>query len=207
MPRPRYDKLDPERRQRILDAAIAEFAAHGFEQASYNQIIENAGISKGAMYYYFEDKADLFVTVLEHVASDKLRFMAELEFDPADAEPFWDALRRVSRRMIELALEQPALYRLGRLFADMKPGALGERGEELMANAGSLTIDVLRRGQEIGAVRTDVDTGLLAMLVISVDMTLDRWWAASHTELDDSYIADFLELWIQTMKRLIEPRP
>jgi AcrR family transcriptional regulator len=61
MPRPRWATLEPERRTAILDVAAAEFAAHGFTDASYNRIIQRAGISKGAMYYYFDDQEDLFV--------------------------------------------------------------------------------------------------------------------------------------------------
>ena len=66
MPRPRFERLDPERRGAVLDAAATEFAARGYDGASYNRIIERSGVSKGAMYYYFEDKADLYATVLGH---------------------------------------------------------------------------------------------------------------------------------------------
>ena len=44
-------------------AALDEFAAHGFHDASLNRIIEAAGISKGSMYYYFDGKEDLFAHV------------------------------------------------------------------------------------------------------------------------------------------------
>jgi len=206
MPRPRFDKLDPDKQRRIFDAALTEFAAHGFEQASYNRIIETAGISKGAMYYYFEDKADLFITLLEFVAADKFAFLAELELNPDDPDPFWDAVRRASRGMVDLAIAQPELYRLGRLFTDLNPAVLGRRGEELMAAAGAMTADLLARGQAVGAVRTDLDITLLGSLAVAVDMTLDRWWAASHTELDHDSIEPFLELWIALMRRLLEPR-
>ena len=64
MPRPRFDKLPPDKRGRILEAAALEFAAHGFDGASLNRIISTAGISKGAAYYYFDDKADLYATVV-----------------------------------------------------------------------------------------------------------------------------------------------
>ncbi len=59
MVRPRFAKLAPEQQQRILQAAIDEFSAHGFHDASLNQVIEAAGISKGSLYYYFDGKDDL----------------------------------------------------------------------------------------------------------------------------------------------------
>jgi AcrR family transcriptional regulator len=63
MVRPRFAKLPPAQQQAILRAALDEFAAHGFHDASLNRIIEAAGISKGSMYYYFDGKQDLFTHV------------------------------------------------------------------------------------------------------------------------------------------------
>lgn len=60
MPRPRFQKLSIEKQQAILEAAAREFSAHGYEGASINKILETAQLSKGAAYYYFDDKADLF---------------------------------------------------------------------------------------------------------------------------------------------------
>ena len=57
MPRPRFQKLAEEKRHHLLETAAKAFAAHGYEGASLNQILEQAGISKGATYYYFDDKA------------------------------------------------------------------------------------------------------------------------------------------------------
>lgn len=59
MPSERFEKLDEKKRQRILDAARQEFARVPYEAASINQIIRNAGISRGSFYTYFEDKRDL----------------------------------------------------------------------------------------------------------------------------------------------------
>ena len=63
MVRPRFAKLPPAQQHAILRAALDEFAAHGFHDASLNRVIDAAGISKGSMYYYFNDKEDLFAHV------------------------------------------------------------------------------------------------------------------------------------------------
>jgi AcrR family transcriptional regulator len=54
MVRSRFARLPPEQQQVILRAALEEFAARGFHDASLNRVIEAAGISKGSMYYYFD---------------------------------------------------------------------------------------------------------------------------------------------------------
>ena len=54
MVRPRFAKLRQSQQQAILGAALGEFAAHGFHDASLNRVIDAAGISKGSMYYIEE---------------------------------------------------------------------------------------------------------------------------------------------------------
>ena len=95
MPLPRFEKLDAERRQRLLGAAAQEFAAQGLEGASLARIAEAAGTSKAAIYYYFEDKADLFASSVQ-AAWQKLVTAAEDSLDVAslDAASYWPALRR-----------------------------------------------------------------------------------------------------------------
>jgi len=56
MPLARYESIDSSLKERILDGSKQNFATHGYGGASYNQIIQKIGISKGSMYYYFENK-------------------------------------------------------------------------------------------------------------------------------------------------------
>lgn len=52
-------------RTRILDAATAEFAAHGFEGARVDAIARRAAVNKNLLYHYFGNKEELFVAVME----------------------------------------------------------------------------------------------------------------------------------------------
>ncbi|MET3890605.1 AcrR family transcriptional regulator [Bosea sp. OAE506] len=57
--------MDPEKRRQILDGAQAIFHAQGFDAASMNEIAAAAGVSKGTLYVYFEDKEHLFIALIE----------------------------------------------------------------------------------------------------------------------------------------------
>ena len=89
MPYPRFNKLPVEKRTRLLDIAAQEFAKYGFDDASVNRILEEAHMSKGAAYYYFEDKVDLFCTVIQY-AMEWLKLI-DTQFDVATLTPetFW----------------------------------------------------------------------------------------------------------------------
>lgn len=53
-------KLDSQKRKTILDAALEEFAEHGYDKASTNRIVQKAKIGKGMLFYYFNTKKELF---------------------------------------------------------------------------------------------------------------------------------------------------
>ena len=61
-----------ETRQRILDAALREFAAHGLAGARTETIAGTAGVNKALLYYYFDSKENLYVAALEMI-SERVR--------------------------------------------------------------------------------------------------------------------------------------
>lgn len=76
MPTERFYRLPEAKRQAIRAAAIKEFARVPFEKASINQIIQNAEISRGSFYTYFEDKQDVIRYLLEE-SSQQARQLCE----------------------------------------------------------------------------------------------------------------------------------
>lgn len=61
-----FKKLDEARQTEIMNAALAEFAAYGYEDASTNNIVRRAEMSKGMLYYYFHNKESLYYACTEY---------------------------------------------------------------------------------------------------------------------------------------------
>lgn len=61
-----FENLVEDKRQRILEACILEFADKGYEKASTNAIVKDAKISKGILFHYFGNKKNLFLYVVEY---------------------------------------------------------------------------------------------------------------------------------------------
>jgi AcrR family transcriptional regulator len=85
VPTATWERLPEGRRQAVLDAAEAEFAARGFSGGSLNTIVREAGISKGSLFQYFDGKADLYAYLAER-ATVRIRarmeaHMSELAWD------------------------------------------------------------------------------------------------------------------------------
>jgi AcrR family transcriptional regulator len=183
MPRPRFDNLPADKRRRILEAAAYEFAEHGFKGASLNRIIETAGISKGAAYYYFDDKADVYATVLTE--GWKIVLPADgLDLAALDRTTFWPTLRDRYQQMVAAAGQQPWLIAVGKLFYGSAPSpALGRIVADEITRVMAYVSDVIRHGQRVGAVRADVPAPLLVAVVGAALEAADRWSVEHAAEL------------------------
>lgn len=65
MPTERFLNLPGEKRERILNAALAELARVPFDALSINRIVQGAGIARGSFYQYFADKNDLLEYIMQ----------------------------------------------------------------------------------------------------------------------------------------------
>lgn len=207
MPLARFHKLDADKREVILGAAADEFAAHGFEGASINRIIAAAGISKGAIYYYFEDKTDLFVTVLEEYLTRSGIDWREI-IDSPDADAFWARMRDVLERGWRHARENPQWIRLGKAFKDIprEMWSEGRLGEYVARHVGDLE-KMLVHGQAIGAVRTDMPAPVLVQLAMAIDQPFDHWVYSQWDTHDEAGRRRMFRVGLENFHRMFLPFP
>ena len=116
MNRKRLDKLDPERQRVLFEAAAEEFAAKGFEAASLNRILEKSGMGKSSLYYYFDDKADLFTMLMERSLAVLFGQLGAFDPDSLTAEGFWSEIAEYYRRALRIVSVNDWLARFGGLF-------------------------------------------------------------------------------------------
>lgn len=70
MPKVLFFEINAQKKERILKAAIQEFSSRKYAEASINQIIKEADISRGSFYQYFEDKDDLYFYIISTVINE-----------------------------------------------------------------------------------------------------------------------------------------
>ncbi len=100
---------NPEQsRERILDAALVEFAAKGFAGARVDVIARQACLNKRMLYHYFGDKEGLFREVLRRKITERSAWLASAPADPVELLPHWFQLACRDRDWVRL-LEWEAL--------------------------------------------------------------------------------------------------
>jgi len=121
MPKIVDDQMREATRRRIMRVAASEFARLGFDLANINVIAEQAGIGKGTIYLYFENKRDLFLEMLRFIAQEQL---AVIRAALAQDGTLRQRLERLFRAFAHLAEEEnanfnvymSALYGVNRAF-------------------------------------------------------------------------------------------
>lgn len=118
----RFENLPEEKKKRILDACIEEFALNGYDKASTNSIVKKADISKGILFHYFGNKKNLFLYVFDYCVNH----MTEKYYSAKEKEPrdIFERIMWVSILKIRIIQEEPLKYRLVLLAISNMPEAL-----------------------------------------------------------------------------------
>jgi TetR/AcrR family transcriptional regulator len=105
-----------DHKQELLDAALEEFIAKGYENASINVILTQAGMSKGQFYYHFKNKEGLYLSLIGVLIERKQAFMATV-MQPEDfQQSFFDIVRTQIRYGMQFAESYPAINRFAESF-------------------------------------------------------------------------------------------
>lgn len=176
---PRFEKLEPTLRHRILDSALKEFGRFGYGAASMNRLVKDAGISKGAIFKYFGTKAGLFDYVyrssLEEV-KEQLRTVR----DSSGTEPFFDRLEKVLRAGLEFTTHRPlsaAIYYRVIYTGDAPHG--NHFLSEIQGTSRRFLKTLIEDGVKKGELRQEIDAEKTAFIIQSV---LDRFLQAHYLE-------------------------
>jgi TetR/AcrR family fatty acid metabolism transcriptional regulator len=153
-------------RQLLLEAALHVFAEHGYERATIDEIVREAGFSKGAFYVHFESKEDLFWAMLEERLQQQQDAFRQ---DLLPGVPLADNIRIVLNGIFGLHTRDPLWSALFMEFA-----AHAARNEKVRQKIAAMynswrtfAVEALERAREAGTVRRDLDFEFAASVVIA----------------------------------------
>lgn len=97
-----------EKQEKILSAAVEEFAENGYHNASTNRIAARAGVSKGIIFHYFTNKKNLYLVALD-TCLEKMKKMFEEHFRSCHGKDIFEKLRLWAYKKMQISVEYPVL--------------------------------------------------------------------------------------------------
>jgi TetR/AcrR family transcriptional regulator, repressor for uid operon len=162
-------ELDPDKRRRLLEAAVSVFSREGYRHATVATIAREAGVAKGGLYSYFPSKEALFSEVILGGIEGDLEMLRGAVAAGGDAER---TLRGLFGRWVDAQAEVGDLMTMfidfwaecGRqqISADAR-----DRASKIYAETRGLIADLLRSGIGQGKLRKGLDTRAIAQSIVA----------------------------------------
>ena len=152
-------------RRHILEVAAAGFAESGFAGTSLNDVIKQAGVTKGGFYFHFRSKGSLAVEVIRHKQEQWAGRVISASLQHATAN---ERLMAVPRALCDLYEQDPAAKSISRLCMELSEDRT--LAPELWRQFGTwieLTSSLVRASQQEGSIRDDVDADLVGEYLVT----------------------------------------
>jgi len=180
IPKQTFFNLDEEKRSRIVECAIDEFAANDYINSKLSNIIKNAQIPRGSFYQYFEDKTDLYLHIMDIAKDKKMVYVKDLFVNPENLS-FMDLFKDMYIAGMKFAMDSPRLVKMMAHLMSTK----GKIYDDVMKNNLHIAVEMysnlIDKDKEKGLIKKDIDTRVFAQLVI--DMTIN----VTANELDEEH--------------------
>ena len=161
-------KKSEHTRQSLLDAALRVIAAKGYSSATVDEIVKEAGVSKGVAYYHFKSKAQMASDILEKGIADLIAAFGRIVEDTQSAtDALNDMLDMYAAELYDnqefARFFMTELWRDGRIWSK----DLRKHMKTLLL----IVADQLKRGQVEGTIRADIDPEFGAVSIIGTAIT------------------------------------
>lgn len=175
---------DQGNRQRILDVAVDLFANKGYDAVSVREIAEAAKVTKPVIYYYFENKRDLYMNLIREAFQESNRMYKSIYEDDSPSD---EKLRQLMRAHFRYCLDYP--NRIKVLFDTMEGHSnvtdINLLREDARVNFNILA-DIIRLGQSNGIFSKDVDPDKITLMFFGTMNT----FIMHHFIEKQSYLSD-----------------
>lgn len=163
-----FERIDKEKQSNIIHAAISEFASYGYVGANINQIAQNAQVSVGSIYKYFNDKEDLFLSMVKYCSSVLQSALDEIL---QGEEDILIKVEKVLRTIQKHSRENADMIRLyHEMSTQSNPKLVEPAAFEMESLTAELYSELVEKAQESGEARTDFDPKLFAFLLDNLFM-------------------------------------
>ncbi|MGP3998819.1 TetR/AcrR family transcriptional regulator [Streptomyces sp. 8N706] len=179
-------------RDRLIEAAVQEFGERGYDRARVHDIARRAGLSTGAIYGNFRNKAELLAEAVDYgLAAASRKLGEELNRGAAAA----DVLEMITAHLSDPRRRMWAPLMSEALAAGRRDGAVAGRVHAALHRAESHLTDLVAVAQREGSLTAEIDAAALARLVLCVSIGGDVLAALKVKSPDP-------QAWTSSMHRL-----
>ena len=183
-----FDRLPQDKRGKVLEASIKEFAEKGYTNASTNAIVREAGVSKGLLFHYFRSKRDLYLAALDYCLNVQMDYFlqnARLRYpsDIIERVIEWGALK------LEMVYRFPLMHRLLLNVLLEMPSEVRSEVEKRFAAITQRSWQLFLQGVDLSQLRDGIDKRKAVELLVVAMEGLQRKYVDQYKDRPGDLIA------------------
>lgn len=184
MPKNTFYNLSNEKKEKIFEAAIAEFSHNHYEKITIDNIVQRSEISKGSFYQYFINKDDLYVFMFNEIGNKKKLTLEKVKknIDRLDFKSYIMFLVKEGGRFEN---EDINLIKLKDKFLNECPQEIRKK---ILRNefpkSYSLLIEVIKLYIKKGELKTSLDVESLAYIITQCMVNIEFYNIKESTNIE-----------------------
>ena len=196
---PMLEKIDPDKREQIINAAMKEFSGSGYDKASTNMIVQQAGISKGLLFHYFKNKETLYSCIKEYAMDFIIRTVQE--------NVNWQEHDFFERVTTILHVKYSAMSRYPYIYDFLKITLQDVSIEEMLRNLPEESKDLMRKtftqNIDFSLFKPDINIEhAMNIIYWSLSGLNNELWQKRNGPIDFSSVFTIYEDYIRTLQTL-----
>lgn len=205
MPKDTFFNLPFEKQEKVMRAAISEIIKCGFEKANVGDIAKNAGVAKGSMYQYFENKRELFLFSMKWSMEfllekyDKYLTIKDKNIDIFDF--FYNNSKDVWQQMRG---ERELVIFIQDVFLGKYSSLTDESMDYMIKLSDEYLINLIKDGKNNGSIRKDIDDKILSLFITGVSFKIKEYLMNKARSLGEDIIDEDFKVNEKEIKAMIE---
>lgn len=198
-----FENLSEEKKLRIINSAIEEFANKGYKRATVDNIVSKAGISKGSIFQYFKNKERLYLYICDY----QIKIITDEVFKQKEnnENDFFKLYKQAARVKFEILKKNPYIFKFFKTLYSDDSQVAQKWLENILTNKDQLVLNFIG-DYDKSKFRDDID---IDMAIKTIELTFDglsmKWMdklSYENYESDLKSLFEEVENYINFYKKL-----
>jgi AcrR family transcriptional regulator len=204
MPKETFTNLPEEKQEQIMRTSINEFYNYGFEKGNVGNIAKKAGVAKGSMYQYFDNKKELFLYSVKW-AMELLVKKFYKEIIPNEEGSIFDFFYQNAKDiMFQMRGERELVIFMQDVFLGKYQSLTGESMSYVNQYAEEYILKLISIGKKNGTIRTDIDDHILILFITGVSFKIKEYIMNKARSTGEDIIDEDYEVYEKDIISLID---
>jgi TetR/AcrR family transcriptional regulator len=188
-----FEGLSEEKKAKIINVALNEFTKNGYSKASTNEIVKEAGISKGSLFKYFSTKKSLYYYLYDFAGEIINDIYQQIDYSITD---YFERLKNVGEIKLAIIRKYPEVFNFLKSTNQETDPEIREFVDKKKAYEIEKGLNLVYKGVDFTKFRDDIDLEIMLNLIKHIMLSYNEKHNKnlnSYTEIDHSYLEEWYD--------------